>query len=509
MGSVYSHALRVVIWVGRSQVKATEDLEFNGPVATDILRAGDEGLVDEDLCTLVPRWTWGHDWDGQFENNGADVSPGIPCSLMSQNITARAYWTRLWILQEVALASDIIVRCGGMSLDWYATVQPICQLLEDNHQQTAIHDSDHIPRVAVSTVYILNNHRKPRRRRPKDGSASPKSLLLDLVIQFRMSKCQNVRDRVFGVLNFSELCCREANPVDYLLHPTTIAARLLDHHLRYHEQDTRGTMRLCLSLSKPLDLGFSHGAEEVETNWLSPDHTSTLRGNGLAKVSLRGKYCGKIIWIASMPSADNMVSRSLDIPELYLPDFGKETIEASQLFTTTKQNIYFNRNSEHPCNRSSPILVQATLNTSSSIIGQFPSFLKDKMSPSITLQATLDSADTSNHHSSKSKPNTTRFSDMAANLQTTQGLRYFVTSSGFKGFVTEQASIGSRILELDNGERRLAVLSVSSDECKLVGKGLALPTKETPRFSLGMATKRPELEIVVDMESLFYLAGFF
>ncbi|TID27532.1 HET-domain-containing protein [Venturia nashicola] len=506
MGSVYTQASRVVIWLGREQVKATELSEINGSVAVDILREGGDGFSDDDICTAVPRWTWA--FTPALTVEDTDVTPGLPYSGMMSRALHRSYWTRLWIIQEVALGVDIIIRCGGLSVNWHGGVWELCRLIDDNKQQIAIHNSNNI---AHSTVYILNNHRNPPEKQPRDGPANPKSLLLDLVIQFRKSKCQNVLDRVFGVLTLAQECCRDATPVDYSLEPAVLAAKILDHYLAHHAQNSRKGLKICIDVLKALDLVISYAIQE--DNEINPPNydVGTLRHLGAGAIPLPSLYSGKIIWIGQESTIST--ASNTHVPERYLPEIDGVDLTEISCLVTYDGTMYFNRNSTHPCNTSTGTSVSATFtrHASQQLLDQITSLSKSLKQPE-SLQTKLDTIDTGAYYTSTRKLKVqvpaTEFKLKLQRFWETHKIRYFVTSTGLKGLCTSEARLGNRVCEFENGERRLAIVAMDGDECRLIGKGLAFPTKTISRFSL-LARKRVELELEVDMETLFYLAGYF
>ncbi len=60
------------------------------------------------------------------------------------------------------------------------------------------------------------------------------SLLIDLLIRFEASQCEDIKDKVSGVLCVTLECCRVAVPEDYPMDIKNIAVSLLEHHVGHH-----------------------------------------------------------------------------------------------------------------------------------------------------------------------------------------------------------------------------------------------------------------------------------
>jgi hypothetical protein len=58
--------------------------------------------------------------------------------------------------------------------------------------------------------------------------------LLDLYLRFQDSKCQDPRDKVFGLHSLAKTCCRAGTLIDYSKTATHSCGQLLKHHFLSH-----------------------------------------------------------------------------------------------------------------------------------------------------------------------------------------------------------------------------------------------------------------------------------
>jgi len=91
MGQIYSQARKVIIWLGPAYHGSDQAME----ALTDCL-----GLVS---------YKKKH---AKFWSSARGLALSRLCN--------RLYWTRLWVLQEVMLANEITVICGGKQAEWSA-----------------------------------------------------------------------------------------------------------------------------------------------------------------------------------------------------------------------------------------------------------------------------------------------------------------------------------------------------------------------------------------------------
>lgn len=117
MRDIYKGSTRTVVWIGEDSLWSHRLFEFlklvdksRGWKDDDERKVKVEGeiqfrrqlTIDKDLQKIVRR--------GLYEN-----------------IAQRDFWTRIWIVQEVAIASEVIVYCGPDEMSWQDFSKSICK----------------------------------------------------------------------------------------------------------------------------------------------------------------------------------------------------------------------------------------------------------------------------------------------------------------------------------------------------------------------------------------------
>ena len=126
-----------------------------------------------------------------------------------KELVRRAYWARIWIVQELVLAKEIWVVVGRKTVRW------------DTFVNTFRLDGDHDDRSMIVFSRI--------RRLIKGQRSASQPDLPTLVYDFCDCLCQDPRDRIFGMLGLLEPSIRSMITVDY--HQTIIELCLNNIHL--------------------------------------------------------------------------------------------------------------------------------------------------------------------------------------------------------------------------------------------------------------------------------------
>jgi hypothetical protein len=154
---IYSSASRVLAWLGEADWFS--DSLFTTLNNLEHQERGTEALTCEDIV-YIKFWV--------------------------EHLTGREYWTRLWIVQELALASDVLVVCGSESVEW--------EILE--------------PWFGVGSL----THRLDVLKKNRRGGSCP---LVRLLKDFGDSKCKDPKDLVYGLLGLATDPAIEKIPIDY------------------------------------------------------------------------------------------------------------------------------------------------------------------------------------------------------------------------------------------------------------------------------------------------------
>jgi hypothetical protein len=119
------------------------------------------------------------------------------------------YWSRLWVVQEIILAKDILVSWGNEFLPWYKITNvghcrarrvPIrYESLEHADQMTNEYEENWVKLVMEKERRRIFSPKDPGRSDGDVGSMKPPSLYA-LIVQFAGHGCLVPRDKVIGLL---------------------------------------------------------------------------------------------------------------------------------------------------------------------------------------------------------------------------------------------------------------------------------------------------------------------
>ncbi|GKT47724.1 heterokaryon incompatibility protein 6, OR allele [Colletotrichum spaethianum] len=126
MGEIYNKAEQVIVWLGPD--------DDDTPVAMETIKFLSEGVIMEwhrRLFTTVP----GSEAD-LLRTRSDQSTLTLAQWTALRSLLTRPWFTRLWVRQEVALASRVVVVCGGFQAAW-EDVEKVAILLE--HSSTRVH----------------------------------------------------------------------------------------------------------------------------------------------------------------------------------------------------------------------------------------------------------------------------------------------------------------------------------------------------------------------------------
>ena len=208
MGSIYEEAHSVLIWLGKESddsnlaMQALEDWDWCRRTTIQHLFATEGKITDIFLArgtTSVVTW------------NSQQVR-GI------LSLCERKYWSRMWIIQEIMLASRIEIHCGPKILEWYKleqlyyylNTQPNVQKDMDTPFHNAIRASPAVrtsPVMAIVKIRAVGMPTAQLRRWHKEFSIE------DLMETYGDHECEDVRDKVYALLGVTT--CGFSIVVDY------------------------------------------------------------------------------------------------------------------------------------------------------------------------------------------------------------------------------------------------------------------------------------------------------
>ena len=128
-------------------------------------------------------------------------------------LSERSYWHRTWIMQELLLARNITIHCGGQTVPWETFRKShLCLLRASDYYHTAheVHDQIEL-RNRVTTLSKLTKLWTSslcseitflQNSRSREGS--PRSGLFEYIKQFRYTQCLDPRDMVYALQSLSD-----------------------------------------------------------------------------------------------------------------------------------------------------------------------------------------------------------------------------------------------------------------------------------------------------------------
>ena len=211
MDRIYKEASQVAVWLGRASEDDANALKYCWEISSKR-----DLPTHFDPC-YAPREE-NNAWFRQHLSKWKDIA----------SLCARVYWTRLWIIQEFSLATQVQIYYGDLSMDWRCARDVIyclamLQYSGDGEKMKDQITSSSLTRVLQGKVLM--------------GSITNPKSMLELIYHHRMSICSEIRDKVFGLHSLSADCCRKAIPVDYTKSLPELCIGLLEHHLMQHGTD--------------------------------------------------------------------------------------------------------------------------------------------------------------------------------------------------------------------------------------------------------------------------------
>ncbi|MCJ1234855.1 hypothetical protein MMC14_002818 [Varicellaria rhodocarpa] len=181
MRQIYQYSTRVIVWLGEHTQDSEQGIDLILSIqklaeSDDKMSAFAQALAPDDLPKL----------------NLPSVDSGEWGSL--DNIFWRPWFTRIWIIQELAVSNDALVICGDRCLTW-ADLAGAAQFLMQ-HSLTAITKAD--PRPLTKLENFRQAHLTRKGNQP----------LLRLLLEARDAFATDDRNKIFALMGLSE---REAS----------------------------------------------------------------------------------------------------------------------------------------------------------------------------------------------------------------------------------------------------------------------------------------------------------
>lgn len=216
MGQIYSRASRTVAWIGREETDESESQKGHVADAIECLKKLQNGNLFQSF-------------------------PDVPSTTLMalSDLCSRRYWKRLWIVQELVLPPDVLVQCGSITFD-FALFQPprISRILIRLFFDKAKPELANVffsPCNYASKIKLLRNDWTSIFKLLSKWAGYNRNSLIEIMQSTSHTECEDVRDKVFGVLSLTAKCCQDAVPPDYSKTVVEICEELLTHLHAEHQ----------------------------------------------------------------------------------------------------------------------------------------------------------------------------------------------------------------------------------------------------------------------------------
>lgn len=194
MTLIYGFAQRTVIWLGEEKDESFRAMLLLRGLSRVAKGTDQEAMLDRAVLEFSDRSRWA----------------------ALDRLLTRAWWQRTWIIQECAVARDIILVCGYRELPWTDLVNAAL-LVERLIEKRVMWQS--ISKVSVSGIIALQRSRMRVAARGNDDVAelSNKSSdsLLEVLSRYRTSHATDPRDKVYALLRLAR-DSRQAGSLDHI-----------------------------------------------------------------------------------------------------------------------------------------------------------------------------------------------------------------------------------------------------------------------------------------------------
>lgn len=192
MGKIYTRAERVVAWLGEETFDSGMALDFI-PHLTEVAEVDTESI-----------------WLSHLERDDF-----LRQMMSLVHLFSRPWWKRMWIIQEVALAPDVLVLCGSRHVPWSTFQVFIIAWMDIGH--TPHHRSNRIQKTALRILGMLVSGFSEALTRLRLSlqtiSSAPELLELpNLLWSFKYRLVTDPRDKIYGLLG---LLSHHGVQVDY------------------------------------------------------------------------------------------------------------------------------------------------------------------------------------------------------------------------------------------------------------------------------------------------------
>jgi hypothetical protein len=120
-----------------------------------------------------------------------------------------AWFTRLWIVQEIVMNTDVILICRDSSITWlrFTTAMENLWFFDRSVSQNAASTGKYKSPALEKIISLWKQHNMSYTRHTEGNHPAPLESILDLVGQFCDYGCLDPRDRIFALYNIAMDIC--------------------------------------------------------------------------------------------------------------------------------------------------------------------------------------------------------------------------------------------------------------------------------------------------------------
>jgi len=193
MAQIYKRAKRVLVWLGETIIEDGRDITSD---AKDLLR---------NLASLSHEAAIS--WD-QYKRIEETMNPAY-CNLVHAYYTCippllRSQWfSRVWVLQEVAMGKEVTVIRGSISLEWSSIVDGLSALSQLEDQNTTLSALNRYYRAKIKVSALCREFQNEESQWALFRASKLADRLATLLLLTNGLGCTDPRDHLFALLNMA------------------------------------------------------------------------------------------------------------------------------------------------------------------------------------------------------------------------------------------------------------------------------------------------------------------
>jgi Heterokaryon incompatibility protein (HET) len=244
MRKIYQRASNVTIWLNTYDDEIGEAFAFIRQLQGSNVVADVSGGAFEQKIAQRP-WKTGNTLPIQGGNSRSLHVRHTFLTILTK-IFAQDWWSRIWVIQEVAVSQLALIRCGHTSLPWMDLVRflgrfPIQDMPRDVLELRYLRQS--FQGIDAARQMVLNKLPIP---------------LLSLLMRFRAFSSHDARDKVYALLGLAE-----RDPMGILEHV------LRSNYTTSIEYTCKATVQFCVTVNHSLDILSTAGQRIDKPDWPS------------------------------------------------------------------------------------------------------------------------------------------------------------------------------------------------------------------------------------------------